>query len=61
MTFIIGSVFGFAFVSGWILSEVRHLHHLENEHREQEIKARVDARVAALQSHRTQTRVLQAA
>ena len=61
MTFIISSVFGFAFVGGWILSEVRHLHRLESERREQEIKARVDARVAAIQSHRIQTRVLQAA
>jgi hypothetical protein len=61
MTFIIGSVLGLAFLGGWILSEVCHLQRLENERREQEIKARVDARVAAVQSPRTPKRVRQAA
>jgi hypothetical protein len=59
MAFIISSMLGLAFVSGWILSEVRHLLRPESDRQEQEIKARVEARVAAVQSHGTNKRVLQ--
>jgi uncharacterized membrane protein YciS (DUF1049 family) len=61
MTLIIVSVFWLAFVMGWVLSEVRHLQRLGNQRQEQEIKARIDARVAAIQSQRTQKRVGRAA
>jgi hypothetical protein len=61
MTFISGRVLGLAFVGGWILFKVRPLHRVRNERREKKIKARVDARVAAIQSHRAQNRVLQTA
>jgi hypothetical protein len=61
MRFHIGSVLGLAFLGGWILSEVCHRQRLKNERRERAIKARVDARLAAVQNHRTKKRALKAA
>jgi hypothetical protein len=61
MTFRISRVFGLAFVVSWILSKGHHLHHRGTKHQEQTIKARVDARLAAIQKRREHKRVLQAA